>query len=241
MKTEQLADLFLKGVTAIDLDPAQATIDQFLIYLQELVKWNAKINLTGHKNEQKIIGNLFIDSLACTKVFLPETACSILDIGSGAGFPGIPIGIVAPQQNVTLLEPNLKKVAFLHHIIGVLGLKNVRVEPSRIEHFSEKPEFHEKFDWVFMKALRFDVGLSYVRPILSESGKCVLCRTEYLTPDLDLEKFSVVNEITYKLPFESGERVLSIVGPAKDVSKNCSTWNNQDHNDTGPVRKSLDG
>lgn len=219
MKTEQLVELFLKGFKAIDLEPTQETIDQFFIYFQELVKWNAKINLTGHKNEQKIIGNLFMDSLACTKVFLPETAYSILDIGSGAGFPGIPIGIVSPQQNVTLLEPNLKKVAFLHHIIGVLGLKNVRVESSRIEHFSEKTEFHEKFDWVFMKALRFDVGLSYVRPILSESGKCVFCRTKHLTLDIEFKKFSVLNEITYKLPFDLGERILSTVGPAKDVSK----------------------
>ncbi len=219
MKTEQLVELFRKGFTAIDLNPNQATIDKFFVYLQELVKWNAKINLTGHKEEQKIIGNLFTDSLACTKVFLPETAYSILDIGSGAGFPGIPIGIVSPQQDITLLEPNLKKVAFLHHIIGVLGLKNVRVESSRIEHFSEKREFHEKFDWVFMKALRFDVGLSYVSPILSASGKCVFCRTKPLTLDLELKKFAVVNEITYKLPFGLGERILSIVGPAKDVSK----------------------
>lgn len=168
MKTEQLVELFRNGFAAIDLEHNQATIDKFLVYLQDLVKWNAKINLTGHKEEQKIIGNFFIDSLACIKVFLPETAYSVLDIGSGAGFPGIPIGIVSPEQDITLLEPNLKKVAFLHHIIGVLGLKNIRVESSRIEHFSGKPEFHETFDWVFMKALRFDVGLPYVSQILSE-------------------------------------------------------------------------
>ena len=163
MKTEQLAELFRNGFTAIEMAHDQATIDKFLFYLQEVVKWNEKTNLTGHKNEQEMIGNLFIDSLACTRVFLPDTAYSILDIGSGAGFPGIPIGIVSPQQDVTLLEPNLKKVAFLHHIIGSLGLKNVRVESCRVEQFSKKPEFHEKFDLVFMKALRFErwFGLCY--------------------------------------------------------------------------------
>ena len=214
MKTEQLAELFRKGFTAIGMAHDQATIDQFLFYLQEVVKWNEKTNLTGHKNEQEMIGNLFIDSLACTRVFLPDTAYSILDIGSGAGFPGIPIGIVSPRQDVTLIEPNLKKVAFLHHIIGSLGLKNVRVEPCRVEQFSKKPEFHEKFDWVFMKALRFDVGLAYVTPILSESGKCVFCRAEPLPPDLALKGFSVVNEMPYELPFGLGKRILSIVGPA---------------------------
>ena len=214
MKTEQLAELFRNGFTAIEMAHDQTTIDQFLFYLQEVVKWNTKTNLTGHKNEQEIIGNLFIDSLACTRVFSPDTAYSILDIGTGAGFPGIPIGIVSPQQDVTLLEPNLKKVAFLHHIIGSLGLKNVRVESCRVEQFSKKPEFHEKFDWVFMKALRFDVGLAYVTPILSESGKCVFCRAEPLPPDLALKGFSVVNEIPYELPFGLGKRILSIVGPA---------------------------
>ena len=59
-----------------------------MFYLQEVMKWNEKTNLTGHKKEEEMVGNLFIDSLACTKVLLPDTACSILDIGTGAGFPG---------------------------------------------------------------------------------------------------------------------------------------------------------
>ena len=118
------------------------------------------------------------------------------------------------DRDIILLEPNLKKVAFLHHIIGSLGLKNIRVEPCRIEEFSKKAEYHEKFDWVFMKALRFDVGLAYVTPILSESGKCVFCRAEPLPPDLVPKGFSVVNELSYELPFGLGKRLLSIVGPA---------------------------
>ena len=110
MKTEQLAELFRNGFTGHRDGHDQATIDKFLFIYKRLWKWNTKTNLTGHKNEQEMIGNLFIDSLACTRVFSPDTAYSILDIGTGAGFPGIPIGIVSPQQDVTLLEPNLKKV-----------------------------------------------------------------------------------------------------------------------------------
>jgi len=213
MNTAQLEDLFRKGFTVIGLPHAQAVIDQFVIYLQEVMKWNEKTNLTGHKSEKEMVGNLFVDSLACTKVLLPDTACSVLDIGSGAGFPGIPIGIVCPQQDITLVEPNLKKVAFLHHIIGSLGLPNVRVAPCRIEQFSEQPEFHEKFDWVFLKALRFDLGLAYVTPLLSECGKCVFCRAETLPTDLVPKGFSVVDEMPYELPFGLGNRLLSIVRP----------------------------
>ena len=213
MNTAQLEDLFRTGFEAIGMAHDQAAIDKFVFYLQEVMKWNEKTNLTGHKSEEEMVGNLFIDSLACTKVLLPDTASSILDIGTGAGFPGIPMGIVCSQQDITLVEPNLKKVAFLHHIIGSLGLPNVRVEPCRIEQFSEKPEIQEKFDWVFMKALRFDLGLAYVTPLLSECGKCVFCRAEPLTPDLVPKGFSVVDELPYELPFGLGNRLLSIVGP----------------------------
>ena len=214
MNSKQLEDLFRQGCMAIGMAHDQAEIDKFVFYLQEVMKWNEKTNLTGHKKEEEMVGNLFVDSLACTKVFRPDTACSILDVGTGAGFPGIPIGIVSPRQDITLLEPNLKKVAFLHHIIGSLGLPNVRVEPCRIEQFSRKTEFHEKIYWVFMKALRFDVGLAYLTPLLSESGKCVFCRAEPLPPDLVPKGFSVVEELPYELPFGLGKRILSIVGPA---------------------------
>ena len=214
MQTEQLEELFRTGFAAIEMPPSNATIDKFVLYLQEVMKWNEKMNLTGHRKEEEIVGNLFIDSLACARVFSTDTACSILDIGTGAGFPGIPMGIVSPQQEVVLLEPNLKKVAFLHHMVGSLGLKNIRVEPCRIEEFSKKPEYHGKFDWVFMKALRFDVGLTYVMPVLSGSGKCVFLRAEPLPPDLVPKGFSVVEERPYILPFGLGKRLLSIVGPA---------------------------
>ena len=212
MNTEQLEDLFREGFTFTGMAHDQAVIDKFVLYLQEVMKWNEKTNLTGHKREEEMIGNLFIDSMVGTRVLSTGTACSILDIGTGAGFPGIPIGIVFPQHNVTLLEPNLKKVAFLHHIIGSLGLENACVEPCPIDQFSERPEFHEKFDWAFMKALRFDVGLAYVTQVLSASGKCVCFRTDALPPDCVPKGFSVVHDVPYELPFGLGKRKLSIVG-----------------------------
>lgn len=212
MSTAQLEKLFRKGFTAVDMAHSKENIDKFVFYLQEVMKWNEKTNLTGHNKEEEMVGNLFIDSLVGARVLSTDAACSILDVGTGAGFPGIPISIVFPQHNVTLLEPNLKKVAFLHHMIGSLSLENVRVEPCPIEQFSEQPEFHKKFDWAFMKALRFDVGLAYVTQVLSASGKCVFFRTEPLPPDCAPKGFSVVNDVPYELPFGLGKRILSVLG-----------------------------
>ncbi len=211
MTTEQLAALFHEGFRAIGVAPRQDTINQFVVYIRELRQWNAKINLTGHTREQEMVGNLFVDSLAGIRVVGMERLSSVLDIGSGAGFPGIPIHIFSPQRETTLLEPNLKKVAFLHHIIGLLGLHNVRVESKNIEQVSKQNEFHGKFDWVFMKALRLSVGLSYVSPILSALGKCVVWRAHPLPPALNPPAFSVVKEISYELPFGLGHRLLSIL------------------------------
>ncbi len=230
MDTEQFAALFREGCGAIGMAPRRDVVDRFLVYAGELRRWNEKINLTGHTHEREIIGNLFVDSLIWAGVVEQNTSCAMLDVGSGAGFPGLPIGMVSPQHEMTLLEPNLKKVAFLHHLIGLLGLTNVRVESSRVEQLSEQRECHGKFDWVLLKALRLNVGLPYVSSLLSASGKCAVWRARPVDADPGLKGFSVAREMPYTLPFGFGERRLSIVervneGPAGTVS-DCSTWNN---------------
>ncbi len=212
MNTEQLAALFCEGFGAIGLAPRQSVVNQCVVYVRELRRWNVKMNLTGHHTDQGIIGNLFIDSLACARDVIPDKPSSVLDIGSGAGFPGMPIHMFFPQHEMTLLEPNLKKVAFLHHLIGLLGLQNVRVESERMEQFAQQSEWHGKFDRVLMKALRLGVGLSYVTPVLAASGQCVVWRTRPLPLALDLQGLSVVKNIPYELPFGFGARLLSIIG-----------------------------
>ena len=189
-------------------------ISQIETYFQELMRWNQKINLTGHKEKSYILANLFIDSLAFHKVFEQKTRSSIVDIGSGAGFPGLPLKISCPRLSVTLVEPNLKKVSFLHHIIGTLKLKNVSVEPSRVEDLNKSEEYKRMFDFIFLKALRFDVCLPYVKTFLREDGKLVLSRSKKPQKIEEIPGFFVQEEISYLLPFGCGERVLLVLGPA---------------------------
>lgn len=233
-----LRERFREGCAVLDLDVHPVALEQLWLYYQELIRWNARINLTGHKDATAIIGNLFMDSLACTKAFAPEQSLrgpsmpiaaqgkpfethrgsgepyTILDVGSGAGFPGLPIKIFSPEHHVTLLDSNLKKVAFLHHMVGLLQLKNIHVKSNRAEDFSAQRAYHGKFDWIFMKALRLGKGFSYsMSPLLSEYGNVVFHRAKPMRHDQRVQGFRVIEEIPYTLPFGLGERVLSIARP----------------------------
>jgi 16S rRNA (guanine527-N7)-methyltransferase len=130
LETEQ--EFLKKGLLELGLNlPADAD-NMFLSYLSELKKWNRAYNLTALKNDRDIIIKHFFDSLLFLKAF-PQESGNVCDVGSGAGFPGIPIGILRPDISITLIEPSRKKYAFLKNIIRVLGLNNITVIESRVE------------------------------------------------------------------------------------------------------------
>lgn len=200
----------------IGLELSDESIHLFETYLRELTRWNKRINLTGHKDEKSIIANLFIDSLAFHKALSEEFPSSILDIGSGAGFPAVPLKIFEPRLAITMVEPNLKKVSFLHHIIGTLELDNVKVEVKRIEDIHDIPTLKNAFDCILLKALRFDVCLPYVRGLLRCNGRVILSLSKTQQKTQDISGFNVQKEISYKLPFGFGGRALLELVPLND-------------------------
>ncbi|WP_333655425.1 16S rRNA (guanine(527)-N(7))-methyltransferase RsmG [Dissulfurispira sp.] len=125
-------ELLRKGLKELGFTPSASILSQFDKYLYELKKWNRAYNLTALKSDEDIIIKHFLDSLLYLKV-IPEGQWSICDIGSGAGFPGIPMAIVRPEFNIVLIEPSRKKSAFLRHIKRTLPLLNAEVMESRIE------------------------------------------------------------------------------------------------------------
>ena len=193
-------DLIEQESLKIGCQLTRESCEQFEWYFRELVRWNKKINLIGHQKEKDIIANLFIDSLAFRKVVHDELPSSVLEISE-------------PNISVTLVEPNLKKVAFLHHIIGSLGLKSVHVEAKRIEEMPNFIQFQKAYDWICLKALRYDICLPYVRQLLSERGKVVLSRSKKHETLPDMMGFTVQKEVCYQLPFGFGERVLIVLSP----------------------------
>ena len=133
----------------IDADPRLA--GETASYLDLLLKWNAKINLTGVRDPGEMVTRHFGESFFAAKTLLAEgERFSVIDLGSGAGFPGMPIAMLAPETNVTLIESNIKKATFLAEVVRELGLKDIQVLVRRYEELNEEMA---PLDYVCSRAL----------------------------------------------------------------------------------------
>jgi 16S rRNA (guanine527-N7)-methyltransferase len=136
IKGKRIDELLKKGLEELSLPPFEEYLISFKTYLLELKKWNRIHNLTGIKEDADIITKHFLDSLLYMKG-MPQGALKVADIGSGAGFPGIPIKIICPEIEMYLIESSVKKSLFLRHIINLLKIKNIAVIEERVEHIKE--------------------------------------------------------------------------------------------------------
>jgi len=145
---------------------------QFQRYSEELILWNQHTNLTAITDPEAIELRHFADSLSCLLVMPPLTAAArIIDVGTGAGFPGLPIKILFPDMKVTLLEATGKKVTFLRHIIDVLGLRGVEIVNDRVETVGHHPDHREAYDWVLARAVAGLATLAeYLLPLARVGG-----------------------------------------------------------------------
>lgn len=137
------------GRLGIDLNSQQ--LSQFEIYKNELLDWNARINLISESSAQEIITRHFLDSLTALQ-FITQPDAVIIDIGSGAGFPGLPLKIARPNLKIYLLESNRKKVSFMKHIIRLLQLSSAHVLHDRVENIIRQNSWKEKFDILISRA-----------------------------------------------------------------------------------------
>src|SRR6266571_5113941 len=142
---DELPGTFVEGVHQLGLELGERQCEEFLRYRQELLDWNTRINLTAITDPEEVLFKHFLDSLSSLIVY-DKPQARLLDIGAGAGFPGLPLKIVRPYWHVTLLEATGKKVTFLQHIIRTLQLQNVVAVHGRAEELAHKPEYRASFD-----------------------------------------------------------------------------------------------
>lgn len=147
-------------------------LEQFFTYKELLIEWNKKMNLTAIEQEEDIITKHFIDSLSIAS-YIPDTT-KIIDIGTGAGFPGIPLKILKKDLSITLLDSLNKRITFLEEVIRNLSLENIQAVHARAEELAHKEEYREQYDIAVSRAVApMHTLLEYMLPYVKIGGKCI--------------------------------------------------------------------
>ena len=170
---------YIRAEFGLALTPQQ--LELFKIYLNELRIWNEKFNLVSYKTEEEIVFRHFADSLSALKL-IPKYLTkdfSLADIGTGAGFPGIPLKIAIPEIKLTLIESITKKCTFLENLVKKLSLKDTEILNDRAEIIGQNKKYREGFDLAVSRALfKFSPNLEVALPLVKLGGHLIVYKTE---------------------------------------------------------------
>jgi 16S rRNA (guanine527-N7)-methyltransferase len=159
-----------KELVGISLSRAQ--ISAFERYQAELADWNQRISLTAIRDPEEVRRKHFLDSMSCLLAMQGTPMQRVIDVGSGAGFPGLPLRIGLPEIGLTLVESVHKKAAFLEHVVKALDLEDVEVLPARAEQVGRMPAHREGYDWALARAVApLPVLVEYLLPLVKVGGK----------------------------------------------------------------------
>ena len=178
-------ELLKAGTAALGIHLSLAQIERFRAYYQEIASWNTRVNLTSVTRWEDVQTIHFVDSLTVT-LAIPRALLEsgrIVDVGSGAGFPGIPLKIAFPSARVTLIESTGKKAAFLTHLTHTLGLEDVDVRTGRAEALAHDPELRESFDCVVSRAVAVMAALAELTLPFCRVGGVVVAQKKLDTRD----------------------------------------------------------
>ncbi len=208
-------DLLRSGLKEIGIPCSENQTTAFMLFLSELKKWNKTYNLTAIKRDKDIIIKHFIDSLLYLKA-IPDGPLKLADMGTGAGFPGIPIKIIRPEMDITLIEPSRKKTSFLKHIIRLLKLDSIHVLDQRLEDLGN--EYEEAFDIIVSRAT-FSIKdfIEVASPYIHKEGRLLLSKGPMVSEELEALKkdpcpvCSVKELLRFQLPFSKAERALVVL------------------------------
>jgi 16S rRNA (guanine527-N7)-methyltransferase len=207
-----IAAILLKGAEQLGIKLTSRVVESYLFYIKELKKWNQRINLTSLTTDRDLAVKHFLDSLTIAP-FLQD-AMQVLDIGTGAGFPGLPLKILFPSLEVLLLESSQKKCSFLRHIVRGLKLTGVKIVQGRAEDQKMVERYGGVFDLVLSRALAdLPTSLQLALPYAKQGGRIVGMRGRKGEQERDATDWrflglQLIEQRRLALPFVEEERVL---------------------------------
>lgn len=217
MRIEEFKEEMKKYLTFLNIEFEEEKIKQLYEYMNLLIEWNKSINLTAITEPKEIIIKHFIDSIIISKYINKES--SLVDVGTGAGFPGIPLKIMRSDIEVTLVDSLNKRIKFLDEVIERLKLNNIKTIHARAEDIGNNKLYREQFDYSTSRAVANIATLSeYLIPLVKENGKCFYMKGPDVDKELEKGKKAIdvlggriLNKEQYNLPFTDIKRSIIII------------------------------
>lgn len=218
---------FEKDLTAMGVSLTEEQINQFLKYYELLVEWNGFMNLTAITDYDEVMKKHFVDSLSLIRTYDVNKKASVIDVGTGAGFPGLALKIAYPNLQVTLLDSLNKRINFLNEVISQLGLTGVKTVHGRAEDFAKPDKLRGRFDLCVSRAVANMSTLSeYCLPFVKLGGEFISYKSEKINEEMNVAKNAIAllggkfdrsNE--FMLPDSDIYRNLVVIKKVKDTPK----------------------